>query len=108
VNNAIWPPRRRSRSPTSRNFFPRKKAPPATRRTGLYDRMDAFLEFPRGHLAAMAQAQRLEELKRKLAEIPTPLFREARELILGKCKPESRSLVREILRSRLLANWNVL
>ena len=74
----------------------RKKAPPATERTGLYDRMDAFLEFPRGHLAAMAQAQRLEEWKRKLAEVPTPLFREARELILGKCKPESRSLVREI------------
>ena len=74
----------------------RKKAPPATERTGLYDRMDAFLEFPRGHLAAMAQAQRLEELKRKLAAIPTPLFREARELILGKCQPDSRSLVREI------------
>jgi hypothetical protein len=74
----------------------RKKAPPATERTDLYDRMDAFLEFPRGHLAAMAQAQRLEELKRKLAEIPAPLFREARELLLRKCTPESRSLVREI------------
>jgi len=35
-------------------------------------------------------------LKQKLAEIPAPLFREARELILGKCKPDSRSLVREI------------
>jgi hypothetical protein len=74
----------------------RKKAPPATERTDLYDRMDAFLEFPKGHLAAIAQAQRLEELKRKVAEIPAPLFREFRELILTKCKPESRSLVREI------------
>jgi hypothetical protein len=74
----------------------RKKAPPAIERTDLYQRMDAFLEFPSGHLAAMAQAQRLEELKRKLAEIPAPLFREVRELILRKCKPETRSLVREI------------
>ncbi len=74
----------------------RKKAPPATERTGLYDRMDAFLEFPRGHLAAMAQAQRLEDLKRKLDEIPTPLFREAREFVLGKCRPESQGMVREI------------
>jgi transcriptional regulator with XRE-family HTH domain len=74
----------------------RKKAPPAIERTDLYDRMDAFLEFPRGHLAAMAQAQRLEELKRKLAEIPVPLFREVRELILRKCKPETRILAREI------------
>jgi len=74
----------------------RKKAPPAIERTDLYDRMDSFLEFPRGHLAAMAQAQRLEELKRKLAEIPAPLFREVRELILRKCKPGTRNLVREI------------
>jgi hypothetical protein len=74
----------------------RKKAPPAIERTDLYERMDAFLEFPKGHLAAMAQAQRLEELKRKLAEIPAPLFREVRELILKKCKTETRSLVREI------------
>lgn len=74
----------------------RKKAPPAIERTDLYDRMDAFLEFPRGHLAAMAQAQRLEELKRKLAEFPAPLLREGRELLLRKCKPETRTLVREI------------
>lgn len=74
----------------------RKKAPPAIERTDLYDRMDAFLEFPRGHLAAMAQAQRLEELKRKLAEIPAPLLGGVRELLLRKCKPETRIRVREI------------
>lgn len=73
----------------------RKKAPPAIERTGLYDRMDAFLEFPTGHLAAMAQAQRLEELKKKLADIPAPLFPELRELILGKSKPGTRLRVRE-------------
>ena len=74
----------------------RKKAPPAIERTGLYDRMDAFLEFPKGHLAAIAQAQRLEELKRKLAENPAPLLRAVRELLLRKCKPETRIRVQEI------------
>ncbi len=74
----------------------RKKAPPAIERTDLYDRMDAFLEFPTGHLAAIAHAHRLEELKRKLADIPAPLFRELRELILRKCKPVTRIRVREI------------
>jgi transcriptional regulator with XRE-family HTH domain len=74
----------------------RKKAPPAVGRTDLYERMDAFLEFPRGHLSSMVQAQRHEELKRKLADPPAPLFREERELTLRKCKPERRGLVREI------------
>jgi transcriptional regulator with XRE-family HTH domain len=74
----------------------RKKAPPAVERTDLYERMDAFLEFPRGHLSSMVQAQRHEELKRKLAEPPSPLFREVRELIIKRCKPERRSQVREI------------
>ena len=74
----------------------RKKAPPAVDRTDLYDRMDAFLEFPRGHLSSMVQAQRHEELKKKLAEPPAPLFPEVRELIVRKCKPEKRGQVREI------------
>ena len=74
----------------------RKKAPPAIERTDLYDRMDTFLEFPTGHLAAIAHSQRLEELKRKLADIPAPLFRELRELILRKSKPGTRIRVREI------------
>jgi hypothetical protein len=58
--------------------------------------MDAFLEFPRGHLASMVQAQRHEELRKKLGEPPAPLFPEVRELILRKCKPEKRSEVREV------------
>ena len=74
----------------------RKKAPPAVERTGLYERMDSFLEFPRGHLSSMVQAQRREELKRELAEPPSPLFREVRELIIRKCNPEQRGQVREI------------
>jgi transcriptional regulator with XRE-family HTH domain len=74
----------------------RKKAPPAVERTDLYPRMDSFLEFPRGHLSSMVQAQRHEELKRKLAEPPSPLFREVRQLIIRKCMSESRSQVQEI------------
>jgi transcriptional regulator with XRE-family HTH domain len=74
----------------------RKKAPPAVDRTDLYDRMDAFLEFPTGHLSSMVQAQRHEELKKKLAEPPAPLFPEVRELIIRKCKPEKSVQVREI------------
>lgn len=78
----------------------RKKAPPAVERTDLYERMDSFLEFPRGHLASMAQAQRHEEMKRKLAEPPSALFRELRELIVGKCNPERRAQVREIFENQ--------
>jgi transcriptional regulator with XRE-family HTH domain len=74
----------------------RKKAPPAAERTDLYERMDSFLEFPRGHLSSMAQAQRHEELKRKLATPPSPQFREVRELIIRQCNPERRAQVREI------------
>jgi transcriptional regulator with XRE-family HTH domain len=74
----------------------RKKAPPAVDRTDLYDRMDAFLDFPKGHLSSMVQAQQREELKKKLAEPPAPLFPEVRELIIRKCKPEKRGQVRDI------------
>lgn len=44
----------------------------------------------------MVQAQRLEELKRKLVEPPAPLLREVRELVIRKCKPEKRGQVRGI------------
>jgi transcriptional regulator with XRE-family HTH domain len=74
----------------------RKKAPPAVDRTDLYDKMDAFLEYPRGHLASMVQAQRHEELRKKLAEPPAPLLPEVRELILRKCKAEKRGEMLEI------------
>jgi len=73
-----------------------KKAPPAVERTDLYDRMDTFLEFPKGHLSSVVQAQRREELTKKLAEPPTPLLQEVRELIIRKCKPERRGQMREI------------
>jgi transcriptional regulator with XRE-family HTH domain len=74
----------------------RKKAPPAADRTDLYERMNAFLKLPKGQLSAMAEAQRREELKKKLTDPPAPLFKEVRELVIRKCKAERQGQVREI------------
>ena len=74
----------------------RKKAPPAPNRTDIYDRMGRFLKLPNGELAKLADLQRQEELKRKLADPPAPLFREARELVLRKCKPDKQKQIRAI------------
>src|SRR3989441_10815249 len=59
----------------------RKKAPPSPDRTDIYDRMGRFLKLPNGELAKLADLQRQEELKRKLTDPPTPLFKEVRELV---------------------------
>jgi transcriptional regulator with XRE-family HTH domain len=74
----------------------RKKAPPGADRTDLYERMNAFLKLPKGKLPAMAEAQRRDELRKKLADPPAPLFKEVRELVIRKCKAEKRGQVREI------------
>src|SRR5688572_29441545 len=74
----------------------RKKAPPAPNRTDIYDKMGKFLKLPKGELAKLADLQRQEALKRKLADPPTPLFREVRELVLRKCKPDKQKQVRAI------------
>ena len=63
-----------------------KKAPPVPGRTDIYERMETFLRLPAGKLATLADLQRTNALKRKLADPPTPLFREVRELILRKCE----------------------
>jgi len=74
----------------------RKKAPPAPDRTDIYDKMGRFLKLPNGQLSQLADLQRKEELKRKLVEPPTPLFKEVRELILRKCQPDSEKQIRAI------------
>jgi transcriptional regulator with XRE-family HTH domain len=74
----------------------RKKAPPAAERTDLYDKMNAFLKLPEGQLASLVQEQQREELKKKIAAPPAPLFQEVRELILKKCNGRTRTQVREI------------
>jgi transcriptional regulator with XRE-family HTH domain len=74
----------------------RKKAPPAPNRTDIYDRMGRFLKLPNGELAKLAELQRQEELKRRLADPPAPLFKEVRELVLRKCKPDKQKQIRAI------------
>jgi transcriptional regulator with XRE-family HTH domain len=74
----------------------RRKAPPAPNRTDIYDKMDKFLKLPSGELARLADVQRKSELKRELAQEPTALFREVRELVLRKCQPENEPHVRAI------------
>jgi transcriptional regulator with XRE-family HTH domain len=73
-----------------------KKAPPAPNRTDIYDKMGRFLKFPNGELVKLAVRQRQEELRRRLADPPAPLFREVRELVLRKCKPDKQKQVRAI------------
>jgi len=74
----------------------RKKAPPAPERTDIYDKMEGFLKLPSGELSQLADLQRKEELRRKLGDTPAPLFREVRELVLRKCKPDKQPQVRAI------------
>jgi hypothetical protein len=63
-----------------------KKAPPAPERTDIYGRMEAFLRLPAGQLATLADLQRREAWKKKLADPLPPLFRDVREVILRKCE----------------------
>jgi hypothetical protein len=58
--------------------------------------MNVFLKLPKGQLSAMVRAQRAEELKKKLADPPAPLFREVRELIVRKCVSSKRMQIRGI------------
>jgi transcriptional regulator with XRE-family HTH domain len=74
----------------------RKKSPPAPDRTDIYDKIGKFLKLPNGELAKLADLQRQEGLKRKLADPPTPLFKEVRELVLRKIKPNKQREVRAI------------
>ena len=71
-----------------------KKAPPAPDRTDIYERMERFLRLPAGQLAAVADVQRRDVLKRKLSDPPAPLFKDVRELILRKCLPAKETLIR--------------
>ena len=71
-----------------------RKRPPAPDRTDIYDRMETFLKLPAGTLAALADLQRKEALKRRLTDPPTPLVKEVRALVLGKCLPGTQPAMR--------------
>jgi transcriptional regulator with XRE-family HTH domain len=75
----------------------RKKAPPAPRRTEIYNKMEEFLRLPRGELSRLAEVQRKEELKKKAGGPASPLFPEFRALMLRKCRSENRVRIRAIL-----------
>jgi transcriptional regulator with XRE-family HTH domain len=74
----------------------RKKAPPAPNRTDIYEKMGLFLRLPGGELSKLAEIQRKEDLKKKVADPPRPLFKEFRELILRKCAPGKEKPIRAI------------
>ena len=74
----------------------RKKAPPAPGRTDIYEKIGKALKLPSGELSKLADLQRKEELRKKVAELPRPLFKECRELILRKCDSARRKEVRRI------------
>lgn len=60
----------------------------------MYERMEVLLKLPPGQLATLADLQRKDVLKRKLADPPAPLFKEVRELILRKCAPDAEQTIR--------------
>jgi transcriptional regulator with XRE-family HTH domain len=74
----------------------RRKAPPAPGRTDIYEKMDKILRLPSGELARLAEVQRNQQLRRGLAEEPTPLFPEVRDLVLRKCHSDREPDVRAI------------
>jgi len=74
----------------------RKKAPPAPERTDIYDKLGRLLRLPPGKLASLADLQRRQELKKKIQSLPIPLFKDVRELLIQKCKPEKRREIRAI------------
>src|SRR4249920_3000941 len=74
----------------------RKKAPPAPDRTDIYEKIGKFLALPGEELSRLATLQRREELKKKIADPPSPLFRDFRELIIRKCHSQKRKHVRAI------------
>jgi transcriptional regulator with XRE-family HTH domain len=77
-----------------------KKALPMTNRTDIYEKMEEFLKLPIGELSQLADLQHIEELKKKLGDPPVPLFKEVRELILGKCTPDKRKQIRAIFENQ--------
>lgn len=74
----------------------RKKAPPASGRTDLYEKIGEFLRFPAGELARLADLQRQQELRKKASAPLEPLFKDSRELILRKCDPGRRNEIENI------------
>jgi transcriptional regulator with XRE-family HTH domain len=74
----------------------KKKTPPASDRTDIYDKIARALKLPAKELSRLADTQRREELKKKVLDPPRPLFREFRGLILRKCVAVKRKQITNI------------
>ena len=74
----------------------KKKTPPAPDRTDIYDKIAKVLRLPSKELSRLADAQRREELKRKVLDPPRPLFQDFRHLILRKCSAAKRKQITNI------------
>ena len=74
----------------------RKRAPPSPGRTDIYEKIGRALKLPTGELSKLAGLQRAEDLRKRAAERPRPLFKECRELILRKCDLAQQNEVRRI------------
>jgi len=74
----------------------KKKTPPAPDRTDIYEKIAKVLRLPSKELSRLADAQRREELKRKVLDPPRPLFQDFRRLILRKCSAAKRKQITNI------------
>ena len=74
----------------------RKKLPPAPDRTDIYEKMGGYLQLPKGELATLARAERLDQLRRSYEETQGALLKETRQLVLQKCAPARRLQVRTV------------
>jgi transcriptional regulator with XRE-family HTH domain len=72
----------------------RKKSPPAPGRTDIYGKMEDFLKLNRGKLSELADVQRMEELRKNLGSVPTPLNEGVRDFVLRKCLPSNEPQIR--------------
>ena len=74
----------------------RKKAPPSPKRTDIYEKIAKVLKVPRAELAKLADLERNEEMRKRVSEVPRPLFKECREMIVRKCDLARRKEVEVI------------
>lgn len=74
----------------------RKKAPSAPGRTDIYEKIAKVLKLASDYLSNLGELKRKEELRKKVAEPPRPLFKECRELVLSKCDAVRQKELRRI------------
>jgi transcriptional regulator with XRE-family HTH domain len=75
----------------------RKKAPPSPERSDIYENIGKVLNLSSNELSKLANLQRKEELRQKVAEGLPPLLKECRDLILRKCDSARQEEVRRII-----------